>query len=116
MLFCSRRQRLVIPQDPESLAVRDVKQVARFVVESACDPGETKNGPRICGIAQVEYPYSPCRRRGIGCHRVAVRRFSESESATDHLQSASGGLIRPGHALNDVRLVRILNVNDRETF
>ena len=39
--FCSRRQRLIIPQDPEFLAIRDVNQVARFVLESVSDPGET---------------------------------------------------------------------------
>ena len=41
MPFGSRRQRLVIPQNPESLAVRDVNQVACFIIEGACDPGET---------------------------------------------------------------------------
>jgi hypothetical protein len=41
MLFGGRRKRLVIPQDPESLAVRDENQVVGFVFESACDPRET---------------------------------------------------------------------------
>ena len=126
-------RRYIVPQDPESFAVRDIDQVLSIVQQNAADCVECLKRPRIRRVIQVQQSYelrliatsAPTKRpfsfRGRKFIARAFRSggawcFGDGQTHSDHLQRFAGRLIRQFHPVDDVWSVRLSDVNDREAF